>query len=48
MGDVVVTLELEADLYQRLLAAANEVGVPVSEFAGALVTNYVEDNYGEV
>lgn len=48
MTDVVLTLQLEADLYQRLLTAANEVGVPVSEFAGALITNYVEDNYGEV
>jgi hypothetical protein len=48
MGDVIVTLQLEADLYQRLLTAANEVGVPVSEFAGALVANYVEDNYAEV
>jgi hypothetical protein len=48
MTEVVVTVELEAELYARLLNAANEVGVPVSDFAGALIANYVEDNYGTV
>jgi len=48
MTEVVVTVELEAELYARLLNAANEVGVPVSDFAGATIANYLEDNYGEV
>jgi hypothetical protein len=48
MADVVVTVGLEPEVYTALLSAANEVGVPVSEFAGALIANYLEDNYGEV
>ena len=48
MTEVVVTVELEAEVYARLLNAANEVGVPVSEYAVALISNYVEENYGEV
>jgi hypothetical protein len=39
---------VKAELYARLLNAANEVGVPVSDFAGALIANYVEENYGEI
>jgi hypothetical protein len=48
MTEVVVTVELEAEVYVRLLNAANEVGVPVSEYAEGLIANYLEDNYGEV
>jgi hypothetical protein len=48
MTEVVVTVQLEAEIYARLLNAANEVGVPVSEYAEGLIANYVEDNYGPV
>jgi hypothetical protein len=48
MTEVVITVELEAEVYVRLLNAANEVGVPVSEYAEGLIANYVEENYGEV
>lgn len=48
MSEVVITVELEADVYVRLLNAANEVGLPVSEFAEGLIANYVEENYGQV
>lgn len=48
MSDVMVTVGLDTELYQALLVAANESGVPVSEFASALITNYVEENYGQV
>lgn len=48
MTEVVVTVQLEAEVYVRLLNAANEVGIPVSEFAEGLIANYVEDNYGPV
>lgn len=48
MTEVVITVELEAEVYVRLLNAANEVGIPVSEYAEGLIANYVEENYGEV
>lgn len=48
MTEVVVTVQLEAEVYVRLLNAANEVGIPVSEYAEGLIANYVEENYGEV
>ena len=48
MTEVAVTVQLEAEVYVRLLNAANEVGVPVSEYAEALIANYVEENYGAV
>ena len=48
MAEVIVTVQLEAEVYVRLLNAANEVGIPVSEYAEALIANYVEENYGEV
>jgi hypothetical protein len=48
MAEVVVTVHLEAEVYVRLLNAANEVGVPVSEYAEALIANYMEENYGAV
>ena len=47
MSEVVITVEVEAEVYARLLNAANEVGLPVSEYAEALIANYLEDNYGE-
>ena len=46
MSEVVVELE-EAD-YVRLLTAANEIGVSVADFAGAIIDNYVRENYAEV
>jgi hypothetical protein len=48
MSEVVITVELDAEVYLRLLNAANEVGLPVSEYAEGLIANYVEDNYGPV
>jgi hypothetical protein len=48
MSDVVVTVEIEADLYQLLLSAANEMGVTPADLAGAIVYNYVRENYGTV
>jgi hypothetical protein len=48
VSEVVITVELEAEVYVRLLNAASEVGLPVSEFAEGLIANYVEENYGEV
>lgn len=47
-SEVVVTVELEAHAYERLLIAANEIGVTPADFAGAIVDNYVRDNYGQV
>jgi hypothetical protein len=48
MSEVVITVELDADVYVRLLNAANEVGLPVSEYAEGLIANYVKENYAEV
>ncbi len=48
MSEVVVTVGLEAEVYVRLLNAANEVGLPVSEYAAGLIANYVGENYGTV
>ena len=48
MSDVSVTVFFDEADYVLLLEAANEVGVPVSEFAGAIVDNYVRENYGQV
>jgi hypothetical protein len=48
MSEVVITVKLDAEVYVRLLNAANEVGLPVSEYAEGLIANYVGDNYGEV
>jgi hypothetical protein len=47
-NDVVVTVELEPDVYAGLVTAANEVGVTVSDFAGAIIDNYVRENYAQV
>jgi hypothetical protein len=48
MAEVNIRVSVRSDVYSALLRAANEVGVPVSEFAGALIANYLEENYGEV
>jgi hypothetical protein len=48
MSEVVISVELDEEPYVALLSAANEVGLPVSEFARALIVNYVEENYAEV
>jgi hypothetical protein len=48
MSEVVITVELDEEPYQALLSASNEVGLPVSEFARALIVNYVEENYAQV
>ena len=48
MSDVTLMVELDGVVYTALLKAANEVGVSVSDFAGATIANYLEENYGEV
>ena len=48
MSDVLVTMELDKAVYSALLAAAIEAGIPVGDFAGGIVGNYLEENYGEV
>jgi hypothetical protein len=48
MAEVLVTLELDQEVYRVLLTAANEAGIPVSFFAGGIVENYLGENYGEV
>jgi len=48
MDDVSLTVELEQPVYTALLVAANEAGMPVSDFACGIVCNYLEDNYGSV
>ena len=47
-GGIVLTIELEVDVYIRLLRAANEAGVGVAEFASGVIANYMEDNYAQV
>lgn len=46
MDEVSLTVELDHKVYMALLIASNEAGLSVSEFAGAVVANYVEENYG--
>ena len=46
MGEVSLTVELEHQVYRDLLIASNEAGLSVSEFASAVVANYLEENYG--
>lgn len=48
MSDVVVTVQLEQELYTALLVAANEAGVSVTEFAEATIAHYLEENYAQV
>jgi hypothetical protein len=48
MSEVNMTVQLEHDVYVGLLTAANEAGLSVSEFASAVVANYVGENYGQV
>lgn len=45
-GGIVLTIELDLDVYIRLLRAANEAGLGVSEFACGVIANYMEENYG--
>ena len=47
-GGIVLTIELEVDVYIRLLRAANEAGLGVAEFASAVIANYMEENYAQV
>jgi hypothetical protein len=46
MSDVVV--EVPDELYQALVSAAMESGLTVEDYASAIVSNYLEENYGEV
>lgn len=46
MDEVSLTVELDHKVYMALLIASNEAGLSVSEFASAVVANYVEENYG--
>jgi hypothetical protein len=48
MTNVNMTVQLDEAVYLELLKAANEVGVPVSDFARATIANYLEENYAEV
>jgi len=48
MSDVVITVELDTEVYTELLKAANEAGLPVAEFAAGVVGNYLEENYAQV
>tara|TARA_S200002703_G_scaffold68426_1_gene59421 strand:- start:751 stop:897 length:147 start_codon:yes stop_codon:yes gene_type:complete len=48
MNLVTLTIQLDAKDYEKLLTAANEAGLGVSEFAAGVIANYLEDNYGEV
>jgi hypothetical protein len=41
-------MELHTSVYEVLLGAANEAGIPVSDFAAGIVENYLGENYGEV
>jgi len=46
MDEVSLTVELDHKVYMALFIASNEAGLSVSEFAGAVVANYMEENYG--
>jgi hypothetical protein len=48
MNWVTLTIQLDAKDYEKLLMAANEAGLGVSEFAAGVIANYLGDNYGEV
>jgi hypothetical protein len=43
-----VRVEVDEELYQALETAAVECGMTVDDFAGKLLEDYLEDNYGEV
>jgi hypothetical protein len=40
--DVTLVVELDDSTYEELLTAANEFGVPVSEYATKIVKDYLE------
>ena len=46
MNWVTLTIQLDAKDYEKLLMAANEAGLGVSEFAAGVIANYLEENYG--
>jgi plasmid stability protein len=46
MSDLVV--DVPGELYDRLVVAAAESGLSVEDYASAIVSNYLEENYGEV
>ena len=49
MTSVTITVELDAEVYSWLLAAANGSKMTVSDFANDMLESYLEDNYnGEV
>ena len=43
-----MTVELPEEAHVMLLAAANESGISVSDFANRVISDYVEENYGAV
>lgn len=44
--DVTLVVELDDETYQALLIAANEFGIPVSDYAARIVRNYLEVDNG--
>jgi hypothetical protein len=42
MSEVALTVELDDEIYLELLTAANEFGLPVSEYATKIVKDYLE------
>ena len=40
--DVTLVVELDDEDYQELLTAANEFGLPVSDYATRILRNYLE------
>jgi hypothetical protein len=43
-----VEVEVDEELFQALQVAAEECGMTVDDFAGKLLVNYLEENYGAV
>jgi predicted HicB family RNase H-like nuclease len=43
-----VEVEVDEELFQALQVAAEECGMSVNDFAGKLLVNYLEENYGSV
>jgi len=48
MSEVSLTVVLPVQSYAVLLAAANESGISVSDFANRILRNYLEENYATV
>ena len=44
----VVTIDMDETEFQLLFHAAKEMGVTPADLAGAIVDNYVRENYAEV